>query len=173
MIINPTMRLSRHFTLPEFTKSSTADKYQLYNIPREEAEIANLKALCENVLEPVRAIYSKPIAITSGYRCVTLNRLIGGAANSQHMLGEAADIFIRDPDVVTLATALNCREDIPYDQMIYECYWRETFWSQWIHISHRRNGDNRGERLTIVKKGDKRVVKYGVHHYSEFFPDES
>lgn len=87
--------LSPHFKLSEFTRSNTASKYNIPNIPNEE-QIANLKALCENVLEPLRQWYGKPIVISSGYRCPAVNNHpeVRGATKSQHMTGEAADLHL-------------------------------------------------------------------------------
>ena len=73
--------------LGEFTRS----KYpEVYNIPSHEA-IANLKQLCE-WLEVLREKASQPIIINSGYRSPQLNRKVGGASNSNHLTGCAADI---------------------------------------------------------------------------------
>ena len=52
----------------------------------------NIEALVENVLDPLRERYGKPIVVNSGYRCAKHNKEVGGVANSQHVKGEAADI---------------------------------------------------------------------------------
>ena len=82
----------KHFTISEMLKSDTALKHALWNGATKEAE-ENLKALIESILDPLRELYGRPIHVTSGYRCPKLNRLVGGAPNSQHMRGEAADII--------------------------------------------------------------------------------
>lgn len=161
-LIDVRMRLSPHFNLAEFTKSQTADKYQLYNVPREEAEVANLKALATNVLEPVRALFGRYIIITSGFRCATLNRLIGGAVTSQHLFGEAADIIVRGVPAHE-AAAVVAASDIAFDQLIYEARLRDSGWSEWLHISHRRLGPNRREVLTIVRDESGKRTLEGVH----------
>ena len=85
--LNSKANLSEHFLLGEFTRS----KYpEVYNIPSHEA-IANLKRLCE-WLEVLREKASQPIIINSGYRSPQLNRKVGGASNSNHLTGCAADI---------------------------------------------------------------------------------
>lgn len=54
----------------------------------------NTSAKLLNILEGLRAYYGKPITITSGQRCKTRNRQVGGATNSAHTKGKAADIYI-------------------------------------------------------------------------------
>ena len=49
-------------------------------------------ALIENVLDPLREAYGKPIVVTSGFRCKKLNKAVGGSPSSQHLLGLDADI---------------------------------------------------------------------------------
>ena len=151
--IDARQSLSPHFRLSEFTKSKTAEKYQLFNVPREEAEVANLRALAANVLEPVRALFGKFVIVTSGFRCATLNRLVGGVVNSQHTLGEAADIIVRGVPCFDAASAI-AASDIPFDQLIYELRERGDGSSEWLHISHKRLGGNRREVLSIFKRDD-------------------
>ncbi len=161
-LIDVRMKLSPHFSLGEFTKSQTAEKFQLYNIPREEAEVANLRALATSVLEPVRALFGKYVIVTSGFRCVTLNRLVGGVATSQHLLGEAADIIVRGVSCYEAACAI-AATDIAFDQLIYEVRVREDSRAEWLHVSHKRLGGNRREVLTIIRKGNDRTVQTGLH----------
>ena len=81
----------KYFTISEMIKSETALKHGIWNGASLEVE-ENLRALVEQVLDPLRERYGKPIRVTSGYRCPRLNTLVGGSPNSQHMKGEAADI---------------------------------------------------------------------------------
>ena len=89
------MKLSNNFTLEEMTKSATANKLGISNIPDVEG-IKKLKELCTKILQPIRDKYGHPIIVTSGYRCKKVNEAVGGAKNSQHMFAEAADIKCDD-----------------------------------------------------------------------------
>lgn len=91
------MRLTPHFELNELIYSSTAEKLGIANTPTAKV-IRNLSTLCQTVLEPLRVAYGKPIYITSGYRGKALNVAVGGARNSDHLHGCAADITTRTKD---------------------------------------------------------------------------
>lgn len=142
------MKLTEHFQLSEFTRSSTADRRHIDNsIPTEL--IPNLKNLCKQVLEPLRQHFNTPIVISSGYRCPALNRAVGGAVNSQHMTGEAADIHI--PDTATGNEWFTwIMENCDFDQLIKETSDRRSYW---IHVSCKRNrSKNRHHVLRLTKK---------------------
>lgn len=124
------MTLSRFFTLPEMTRSDTAIREGIPNDPTP-TELANLKALCEKVLDPLRESVGRPIKVNSGYRGPALNRRIGGAGKSQHMEGKAADIQ-SDISVLELFKTV-IRLGLPFDQLIYEAPSRK---SRWVHVSH-------------------------------------
>ena len=89
------MKLTKHFTLEEFTRSSTAKARGIDNTVPEKL-IPALRNLCETVLEPLREQAKEPVEISSGYRCPELNRVVGGKNTSQHMKGEACDIWHAD-----------------------------------------------------------------------------
>jgi len=78
----------QYFTLEELTKSATARRKGIPNLPNGEQK-ENLVALVENVLDPLRKLWGAPIIVTSGFRCARLNRIVGGVAGSQHMKGQA------------------------------------------------------------------------------------
>ena len=86
--------LTPHFELREFTKSATAMKQGIANVPPPEA-VENLRRLCIGTLEPLREKLQQPVVITSGFRCQQLNEIIVHASRkSQHMSGQAADFYV-------------------------------------------------------------------------------
>lgn len=130
------MRLTEHFKLSEFTNSSTATARCINNTPNEQ-QIANLKRICEEILEPLRAFAGQPIIIGSGYRSPALNKAVGGVKNSQHMTGEAADIHLPD-NATGRKWFLWMMDNLKFDQLIME---KSTPSSTryWIHVSFSRN----------------------------------
>lgn len=128
------MKLSEHFTLEELTITSVkAD-----NIPNQE-QINNLKKLVDNVLEPLRKMYGKPIKINSGFRSKEVNKAVGGSPTSSHCNGEAADLDCEDNALLFSII----REMFTFDQAINESNFK------WIHVSF-REGNNRNQALKMV-----------------------
>lgn len=142
------MHLSENFTLEEFTASATAKAHGIRNIP-DAAEIEAMKALCVNVLEPVRGHFGSPIRITSGFRTPQLCLAIGSSKTSQHAKGEAADFEI--PGTSNLAVAAWIRDTLTFDQLILENYVRGQPNSGWVHVSYRR-GRARKSVLTYMRR---------------------
>ena len=135
-------KLTDHFSLEEMTFSETAVRHGLDNKP-DGAVRHNLMELCENMLEPIRDLVGGPITVTSGYRSPTLNSIIGGAPESQHKIGEAADINC--PLINPQALFQRIRQsDLPFDQLIDE-------FGAWVHVSYRRPGRNRRQVLRARK----------------------
>ena len=121
------MKLSQNFDLAEFVVSQEAERKGIDNTP-DDAVVNNLTALCIHVLEPLRQMLG-PVRISSGYRCPALNAAIGGAKDSQHMTGHAADISVNGR---TLDEVYNWLYDnTPFDQVI-----REFPPGGWVHVSH-------------------------------------
>lgn len=130
--------LSDHFTLDEMTRSGTAIRRGLDNTPSAVAT-GNLQALCVNVLEPLRRRFGA-IIITSGYRSRAVNRAVGGAKYSQHLSGEAADIYLgSDEKGVKYADFIIRHTD--FDQLILEPVGERH--KRWLHVSYTRRRANR------------------------------
>ena len=126
------LMLSEHFSLDEFVISATAKAMGLNNDPGS-SELANLRFLCREVLEPARKVIGEPIHITSGYRCLALNRAVGGVAQSYHVRGLAADIHIESAAHASrLADALNAQ---PYCDLILV---EHAHGASWLHVQVRK-----------------------------------
>lgn len=119
----------KYFTMGELTRSATAARLGIKNEPTAE-ERGWLEALVEKVLDPLREKWGAPIRVTSGYRCERLNRAVGGAKNSQHRLGQAADLDAggkaKNRDLFNLIRA----SGLPFDQLIDEKGYA------WVHVSY-------------------------------------
>ena len=125
------MQLSRNFSLQELIKSDTAIRKGIDNNPNAD-QIEKLKALCENILQPVRDHFGR-VKITSGYRSPELCTAIGSSVNSQHAKAEAADFECVGVDNAELADWIN--RELSYDQLIVEYYTPGEPNSGWIHCS--------------------------------------
>ena len=119
--------LSKNFSLEELTVSQEAARSGLKNTPNAE-QIERLRALCVNILQPLRDRVKRPIIISSGFRSVTLNRRIGGSSTSQHCRGEAADFTVAGMSIADTIKLIRTM-GLPVDQSIDE-------FSQWVHISY-------------------------------------
>ena len=126
------MNLSRNFSLQELIKSDTAIRKGIDNNPNAD-QIEKLKALCENILQPVRDHFGR-VKVTSGFRSVELCTAIGSSANSQHAKAEAADFEVMGTDNAELADWIN--KNLDYDQLILEFYTPGEPNSGWIHCSY-------------------------------------
>lgn len=156
------MQLTEHFTLEEFTTSSTAKARGIDNSVSSQRVVDNLRNLCKQVLEPLRSYANQPITISSGYRCKALNKVVGGARNSQHMTGEAADIHIplydfKDSTGSRLTDIQLARDwmqwltdNTDFDQLILETVNRRIFW---LHVSCKRDRSlNRHQVIRFMQK---------------------
>lgn len=135
-----TLKLSPNFNLSEFTKSQTAARLGIDNSPTDE-QIENIRSLVLNVLQPIRDTFKKPVIINSGFRSSKLNAAIRGSKNSQHCFGEAADIEIIGVSNYDLAKFIE--SNISFDQLILENYTQGEPNSGWVHVSYKRDGNQR------------------------------
>lgn len=152
------MRLSKNFTLAEFTKSQTALRHGLDNTPTDE-HLESAKALFEHVVQPVRDNFGVTV-INSGYRGEELNAKVGGSSKSQHCKGEAVDIEC--PGHSNYDVARWIEQNLDYDQLILEFYTPGIPDSGWVHVSFSRVAPNRKSTLTALKEDGKTVYKTGL-----------
>lgn len=127
----------KHFYFSEFFNSSTAAKNGIKNEPTLDKRgrvMLNIKLLVDNVLEPIRDMVRTPIIITSGYRSPQVNKIVGGADNSQHMLGCAADFHVKGYNhSMMYEVFLYIFNTLEFDQLIY--YPSKNI----IHVSYMEN----------------------------------
>lgn len=126
----------KYFTVAEFVRSDTADRRAIDNrLPKEL--LPNVQALVNNVLDPLREAYGKPIRVNSGFRCPALNKAVKGSATSDHMTGRAADITGGSPKENKRLFNLIQELGLHFDQLIDE----KNF--AWVHVSYRQSGNRR------------------------------
>lgn len=143
-------KLSANFSLSEMVRSSTAERHGIDNWPKEQYIIDNLELVCQNILQPIRTSFGRPIRPNSGYRCLKLNKKLGSKPTSQHVQGQAVDVEI--PGVSNYDLAKWVRDNLEYDQLILEFYYPGKPSSGWVHVSFKESG-NRGKVLTINRNG--------------------
>ncbi len=115
----------KYFTIEELTASATAERFGIKNTP-DAQQVSNLKHLAEEVLDKARERLGAPIYVNSGYRCSELNRRVGGARNSYHMQGRAADLDTRTGHNRRLYDILST---LPHTELLWEQGGR------WIHVA--------------------------------------
>lgn len=126
------MRLSRNFWLDEYVATSTG----LFNLPTQRP-VRRLMHLTNRLIQPLRDAVGQPVNVTSGYRSPEVNRAVDGAPESQHLIGEAADINsvgYTPSELVGIIQSLK----LPYDQLIDETKTHpDGRVTTWLHVSLR------------------------------------
>ncbi len=151
------MQLSKNFEVAEFARSSSAKRLGISNQPTE-AHIANMKLLCEKVLQPVRDHFGRSIFLSSGYRSAALNAKTPGASStSQHCTGEAVDIDMDGTEVSNKEVFDFIKEHLEFDQLIWEFGTDAN--PDWVHVSFESTGKQRKQVLKAVKQGKKTVYR--------------
>lgn len=124
------------FTVDELTRSNVAAGLGIENQP-DSWSAANMVLLIEKVLDPVREAWKRPITVNSGYRSAELNRAVGGARNSQHTMGQAADITTGTKEGNKKLFELIQGLELDFDQLIDEKNY------SWLHVSYKREGNRK------------------------------
>jgi len=139
------------FTFHEFEYSDTAKIKHINNVADDSVR-RNLSILTDEVLDPARRAFGKPIKVNSGYRSKALNEAIGGSATSQHLTGCAADLDGGDRNDNRRLAKLIVELGLPFDQLIDEKNYA------WVHVSHNPGGPQRGEILRITNNKTKHIT---------------
>mgnify|MGYP003634205565 FL=1 len=149
-------KISEHITYAEGIHSSTAKRKSIDNTPNK-TQLDCMKALAENIFEPIREWCEGPIKVNSFFRSVVLNEKIGGAASSQHCKGQAIDI----DDVYGYKTNAEMynwvKANLNFDQMIWE--FGTDMQPNWVHISYVSQKENRNKCLKAYKENNKTKYK--------------
>lgn len=132
------MQLSKNFTLAELTVTQVSAENEPSSL-----QIEALRKLVENVLQPLRDAYGKPIRVNSGFRSLAVNKKVGGSATSSHCKGEAADLSCDN----NAAIFRIIREQLEFDQLIWEA--GDDHQPAWVHVSY-REGNNRHQVLRMI-----------------------
>ncbi|WP_308074286.1 D-Ala-D-Ala carboxypeptidase family metallohydrolase [Neisseria polysaccharea] len=156
------MQITEHFSFKELTRSETARRLGLQNVP-SAAEMANIQYTAEQ-LEKIRAYVGRGIVVTSCFRSERVNKAVGGSPTSAHRFGLAADC-----DAIGLTSLAFAKEiikmrdegKIKFDQLILE--FPERGDGAWVHIGFRRNSPMRNQIMTATKKNGKTVYLPGLH----------
>lgn len=149
------MKLTTNLSLAEVTYSATALRKGIANEPTV-THLINLKAVAENIFQPCRNHFGKPLRVTSGYRSKELNKAIGGSNNSQHSKGEALDMQSTE-GYTNRDLFMFIKDHLEFDQLIGE-FPDDMGEFAWVHCSYKAEG-NRGEVLVAYKENGKTRYK--------------
>lgn len=139
-------KVGKYFEMEEFTVSQEGARRGWDNTPPSGGDVENsIKALVEHILDPFREEVDRPVVVSSGYRSPKINAAIGGAKNSQHTKGEAADILVPGMSVEDVVHVIRTM-GLPFDQLINE-------FGSWTHVSYRPHGRREVLKAKTTKKG--------------------
>lgn len=139
--------ISKHISYKEATKSNTAIKNGIDNNP-DSLELKNMRYIAEEIFEPMRKHFGKPIIISSFFRSEKLNIIIGGSSTSQHCSGEAMDLDGDNTDVDNKDIFDYIKDNIIFDQLIWE--YGNNDKPNWVHVSRKTEG-NRRQVLQVTR----------------------
>jgi hypothetical protein len=148
--------ISKHITYKEATRSVTALRLGIANVPNEY-ELQNMELVAEKVFEPLRRAVNGPIKINSFFRCEELNKAIGGSSKSQHCQGRAIDIDDVYGYVSNSYMYYYIKDNLDFDQLIWE-FGTDTE-PDWVHVSYVDSDSNRKRCLLAYKENGKTKYK--------------
>lgn len=151
------MKLSKNFNLNELTRSQTAIRRSIDNTPSLTV-IDNLQVLVDKVLQPIRDEHG-PVLITSGYRSVGVNEVIGGSNTSHHTRGMAADFTVSGKANKAMCEWI--RDNLKFTQLIWEFPTKENPEAGWIHVAYDKDA-LRSQVLTATRQQGKTVYSVGL-----------
>ena len=147
-------KISKHISYKEAVKSNTAMRLNIDNTPGAY-EITNMNGIAHNIFEPLREWVGGAIKINSFFRCVELNKAIGGSSKSQHCQGRALDIDDTYGHKTNAEMYEWIKENLDFDQMIWEFGTEKN--PDWVHISYVSPNENRNRCLKAERVNGKAV----------------
>jgi zinc D-Ala-D-Ala carboxypeptidase len=145
-------RISKHISYKEATRSATALRLGIENVPNEY-ELQNMEMVAKKVFEPLREAVDAPIKINSFFRCEELNKAIGGSTKSQHCQGRAIDIDDVYGHVSNAFMYYYIKDNLDFDQLIWEFGTDHN--PDWVHVSYVDGDSNRKRCLKAYKENGK------------------
>jgi hypothetical protein len=146
------VRISKHISYKEATRSATALRLGIENIPNEY-QLQNMEMVAKKVFEPLREAVDAPIKINSFFRCEELNKAIGGSSKSQHCQGRAIDIDDIYGHVSNAFMYYYIKDNLDFDQLIWEFGTDDS--PDWVHVSYVDEDSNRKRCLKAYKENGK------------------
>ena len=147
------MQLSKNLSLAEMTRSESAKRLGISNMPTTE-HLENMRKLAINIFQPIREHFNVPVHISSGYRSAELNKKMKGASKtSQHCKGEAIDIDMDNTSVSNASIFNWIKDNLVFDQLIWE--FGNDNNPDWVHVSYSATGKQRKQILKAIKKDGK------------------
>ena len=145
-------KISKHISYKEATRSATALRLGIENIPNEY-QLQNMEMVAKKVFEPLREAVDAPIKINSFFRCEELNKAIGGSSKSQHCQGRAIDIDDIYGHVSNAFMYYYIKDNLDFDQLIWEFGTNDS--PDWVHVSYVDEDSNRKRCLKAYRENGK------------------
>ena len=145
-------RISKHISYKEATRSATALRLGIENIPNEY-QLQNMEIVAKKVFEPLREAVDAPIKINSFFRCEELNKAIGGSSKSQHCQGRAIDIDDIYGHVSNAFMYYYIKDNLDFDQLIWEFGTDDS--PDWVNVSYVDEDSNRKRCLKAYRENGK------------------
>ena len=146
------VKISKHISYKEATRSATALRLGIENIPNQY-ELQNMEMVAKHVFEPLREAVDAPIKINSFFRCEELNKAIGGSTKSQHCQGRAIDIDDVYGNVSNAFMYYYIKDNLDFDQLIWEFGTDHN--PDWVHVSYIDADSNRKRCLKAIRENGK------------------
>jgi zinc D-Ala-D-Ala carboxypeptidase len=150
--------ISKYLTLKESTRSATAEKLGIPNIPTPE-HLVNMKRIGREIFDKVRDHIGGPLYASSFYRSPEINKRIGGAQTSEHMSGEAIDITTKHFKFGTNKQVFDyIKDNLDYNQLIWE--FGNDQEPDWVHVSLKKDNNRKQVLRAIKENGKTRYIPY-------------